>query len=229
MSESITNILSGITNSALTAQGTTAQILLDENDRLVKKEKSITDAKFGQQRIIDLNRSYSKKNAAYTRVMIFAALALGIILLLRLFGSTFIPESIFALIYILLISASILYGLYTYANVNARETTNFDRLNIPPPTITMSDAEKAKLLVKAQKSGDLMALGSGTCAGQACCAYDQAYRSNLNRCEKCESGNYIKATQSCGNCSTGNYIKATQSCETCVSPKTYNSTTMSCA
>jgi hypothetical protein len=210
MSASITNTLSGITNNALTAQGTTAQIILDENQRLIDKEKSITDAKFGQQRIIDLNRSYSKKNAAYTRVMIFAALALGIILLLRLFGSTFIPESIFALIYILLISASILYGLYTYANVNARETTNFDRLNIPPPTITMSDADKAKLLANAKKSGDLMALGSGVCAGQACCDYNQAYDSSLNKCKKCENtegktdGYYDIASNKCAKCTNQN-------------------------
>jgi hypothetical protein len=221
----VSSLLSEITSSALSAQGTTAQILLDENQRLINKEKSITDAKFGQQRIIDLNRSYSKKNAAYTRVMLFAALSLGIILLLRLFGSTFIHESIFALIYILLISATVLYGIYTYADVNARESTNFDRLNIPPPVITMSEADKKNALENAKKKGDLMALGSGTCAGQACCDYNQAYNITSNKCDtKCNddangSGYFSTKTNACAVCATGKpfFDKTTKECTACAS------------
>ena len=204
MSDTIKTILDSITNTAVTAQGTTAQILRDENNRLMKKHVAIKDAKFGQQRIIDLNRSYSKKTAAYTKVMIFAAVALGIILLLKLVGGTFIPEPIFALIYVLLISASIMYGLFTYSDVNAREPTNYDRLNIPPPAPTMSADDKAKALASAKASGDLMGLSSGVCAGQACCAYDQAYSSELNKCEKCsgaENKRYFDiAANKCATC-----------------------------
>lgn len=206
MSDTIRGILDGIQNVAVTAQGTTAQILRDENQRLIKKHDEIKDAKFGQQRIIDLNRSHSKKTAAYTKVMIFAAVALGIILLLKLVGSSFIPEPIFALIYVLLISASIMYGLFTYSDVNAREPTNYDRLNIPPPVVTISDADKAKALASAKASGDLMGLSSGVCAGQACCDYNQAYISANNKCINCENtegkkdGYYDSATQSCTKC-----------------------------
>jgi hypothetical protein len=202
----ITTLLSTITNGALTGQLTTAQILRDENQRLIDKDKSMIAAKFGQQRIIDLNRSHSKKTAAYTKVMVFAAVALGIILLLRLFGGSFIPEPIFALIYIILISASILYGLFTYADVNAREPTNYDRLNIPPPVATPSEADKAKALATAKASGDLMGLSSGVCAGQACCSYDQAYDSSLNKCKKCDggtSGYFSTTTNACALCNSG--------------------------
>ena len=212
MSEAIRTILSDIQNNVLTSQGTTAQILRDENQRLIEKHDAIKDAKFGQQRIIDLNRSHSKKTAAYTKVMVFAAVALGIIVLLRLFGGSFIPEPIFALIYIILISVSVLYGLYTYADVNAREPTNYDRLNIPPPVITMSDDDKAKALASAQKKGDLMALSSGTCAGQACCAYDQAYSSELNKCQVCPggaAGYFNTTTNACAVCGSGTTWKTT--------------------
>ena len=204
MSDAIRTILDSITNAAVTAQGTTAQILRDENTRLIAKHDAIKDAKFGQQRIIDLNRSHSKRTAAYTKVMIFAAVALGIILLLKLVGSSFIPEPIFALIYVLLISASIMYGLFTYSDVNAREPTNYDRLNIPPPVVTISDADKANALASAKASGDLMGLSSGVCAGQACCSYDQAYSSANNKCKVCDGASdkryFDTTTNACALC-----------------------------
>ena len=210
MSDQITTILNGISETALSAQGATALILLDENQQLIAKRQNITDAKFGQQRIIDLNRSHSKKTAAYTKVMIFTAVALGIILILKLVGGAFIPEPIFALIYVILISASILYGVFTYSDVNAREATNYDRLNIPPPVDTMSAADKAKALATAKASGDLMGLSSGVCAGQACCSYDQAYDSSLNKCKKCENtagkadGYYDIVSKQCTKCANQN-------------------------
>ena len=205
MSESIRTILDGITNNAVTSQGTTAQILRDENQRLIEKHDAIKDAKFGQQRIIDLNRSHSKKTAAYTKVMVFAAIALGIILLLKLFASKIIPEPIFALIYVLLISASIMYGFFTYSDVNAREPTNYDRLNIPPPVAPLSDVAKTKALESAKASGDLMGLSSGVCAGQACCSLDQAYNSTINKCEKCpgadnKTGYFDITANKCARC-----------------------------
>lgn len=215
MSE-IKDLLNGISDNALSAQGTTARILLDENQRLINKRDEIERAKFGQERIIDLNRSHSKKTAAYTKAMTFAAVALGIILILRLFGGSFIPDAVFALIYIILISVSVLYGLYTYSDVNSREPTNFDRYYITPPVITVSDADKAKALASAKKTGNLLGLGSSVCAGQACCDYNQAYSSASNKCELCTGG------------VAGYFDKATNKCATCASGKKYDSATKAC-
>ena len=218
-------LLNTITDSATSAQGTTARILLDENQRLINKRDEIERAKFGQERIIDLNRSHSKKTAAYTKAMTFAAMALGIILILRLFGGSFISDAVFALIYIILISVSILYGLYTYSDVNSREPTNFDRYYISPPVITMSVDDKDNAIARAKKTGDLMALSSGTCAGQACCDYNQAYSSANNKCDtKCNdtqtgSGYFSTKTNACDVCASNKpfFDKTTKECKACAS------------
>ena len=219
-------LLNTITDSTTSAQGTTARILLDENQRLINKRDEIERAKFGQERIIDLNRSHSKKTAAYTKAMTFAAMALGIILILRLFGGSFISDAVFALIYIILISVSILYGLYTYSDVNSREPTNFDRYYISPPVITMSVDDKNAAITRATNTGDLMALSSGTCAGQACCDYNQAYSSANNKCDtKCldtsiGSGYFSTKTNACAVCATTGkpfFDTTTKECKACAS------------
>ena len=217
-----------------TANTSIQQILKTENARLLTKQKTIINAQFGQNRIIDLNRDEMKRTLAYTKVGILTALSLGIILLLHLLGDT-IPDTVMTLIYVMLLSACLLYGIFVYTDVNGREATNYDRYNIPAPVINPSDEEKAKLAATAAKSGDLLAANdSAVCSGQGCCDYNQAYNSSSNRCIACTgtTPNYYKATQSCGSAcpsTTPKYNATTQSCEACPSTTSkYNATTQSC-
>lgn len=230
----ITQKLRGLTDELQASQTTAGQIITGERNRLIEKQKTIIDARFGQNRIVDLNRDQMKRNAAYTKVGIFAVIALGIVLLLRVFGG-FIPEAILGLIYILLISMSVFYGLIVYVDVNGRESTNYDRYNIPPPVIDISEEEKAKRQAAAKKAGNLLAANSDSkvCSGQSCCNYDQAYDSSplINKCVKCGDSKpyFIKASNGCDACAAGtNYIKSTQSCAACPSTKPYNLGTMEC-
>ena len=217
-----------------TANTSIQQILKTENARLLTKQQTIINAQFGQNRIIDLNRDEMKRTLAYTKVGILTALSLGIILLLHLLGDT-IPDTVMTLIYVMLLSACLLYGIFVYTDVNGREATNYDRYNIPAPVINPSDEEKAKLADTAAKSGDLLAANdSAVCSGQGCCDINQAYNSSSNKCIECTgtTPNYYAATQSCGTACTGtdNYYKATQSCGpacTGATPK-YNTTTKTC-
>jgi hypothetical protein len=234
-SDPIIKELTQINDDLSASTNTTYQILKSENARLVDRQNAIIDAQFGQNRIIDLNRSQMKRTAAYTRVGILTVISLGIVLLLRLFG-TFIPEAILGLIYVVLISICVLYGIYVYADVRGRESTNYDRYNIPPPVVNLSGADKAKQLAGAQKVGDLLAINAdaSVCSGQACCDYNKLYESSSNTCSgSCPTGEYfVKAQNKCATCvATANsgYIKATRSCETCsgITPA-YDSTSMSC-
>jgi hypothetical protein len=103
--QKLNGLSDGLTDSGTTAAG----ILIGERNRLLDKRKTVIDAKFGQNRIIDLNRNQMKRNAAYTKVGTLTVVCLGIVLLFRLFGS-FIPEAILGLIYVLLVSICVFYG-----------------------------------------------------------------------------------------------------------------------
>jgi hypothetical protein len=229
----ITQKLKGLTEDLNKSGTTTGQILTSEGNRLLEKQRTIIDAKFGQNRIIDLNRNQMKRNAAYTKVGIFAVIALGIVLLLRLFGS-FIPEAILGLIYILLISMAVFYGLMVYVDVSGRESTNYDRYDIPPPFKDISETGKKNAQNAAIKAGNLLAANdTKVCTGQSCCNYDQAYDNSqlVNKCVKCgiDTPYFVKASNGCAACPDGTkYIRDTQSCDTCPTGKIYDEPNMKC-
>ena len=231
--DTIVKQLDTISTAIGTSTNTITKLMNSEADRLKLRQSEILDAKFGQNRIIDLNRDQMKRNAAYTKVGVLTVVCLGIVLLFRLFGS-FIPEAILGLIYVLLVSICVFYGLMVYTDVNGRESTNFDRYNIPPPVIDKSEDEKNKQELAAKNSGDLLAATDAKlCSGQGCCDYSQAYDSGLNKCVKCTNDtNYIEADKKCGLC-TGdapNYNSATKACAAaCLTPKVWTPATNTCA
>jgi hypothetical protein len=229
--DTIVKELDNITSSVANSSTTTAKLINSEVNRLKERQSEIIDAKFGQNRIIDLNRDQMKRNMAYMKVGILTIVCLGIVLLFRLFGS-FIPEAILGLIYVILVSVCVFYGLLVYTDVNGRESTNFDRYNIPPPVIDMSDDAKSKQLAAAAKAGNLLAANdTKLCSGQTCCDYGTAYDSEKNKCLRCANINefYIGANKKCGVCETGQfYMRETQSCSACPGGKTYNPIDMKC-
>jgi len=109
-----------------------------------------------------------------------------------------------------------------YTDVNGRESTNFDRYNIPPPVIDISEDEKKKQKLAATKSGDLLAANdTKICSGQGCCDYNKAYDSTTNTC-----------STTCPNSTTGRgyYNTTTKVCDTCsAATPNYNSSTKACA
>ena len=229
--DTIVKELDDISNAITSSESTTAKLINSEVHRLKSRQAEILDAKFGQNRVIDLNRSRMKQITAYTKVGIVTVISLGIILIFRLFGDK-IPEAISSVVYVLLISACVFYGLIVYTDVNGREPTNFDRYNIPAPTTDLSEDAKNKKIAAAIKSGNLLAANADNkiCSGQGCCDYDQAYSSSLNKCENCPANQYyIESKKQCGACSgTDKYLRITKSCGTCESGKNYITADQSC-
>ena len=239
-SDAIVMELNTIKNNVTNNANITSSIIVSEVDRLKERQGEILDAKFGQNRIIDLNRDEMKRNMAYTKVGVLTVVCLGIVLLFRLFGS-FIPEAILGIIYVLLVSICVFYGLVVYTDVNGRESTNFDRYNIPPPVISLSDDENKKQLAAATEAGNLLAANDAKlCSGQGCCDYTQAYDSGSNKCTTCENstagrGYYDTATKACGHClgtiskgdcttPTGTQYYDGTAMATCLSPKVLSAT-----
>ena len=213
MSNGISTALDSIAKQLVENTNITGQILKEENLRLITKQNDIANARFGQRRIVDLNRSQMKRTAAYTKVGVLTVVSLGVIFILKMFGNFIpIPEAIVGIIYVLLISLCVLYGLYVYSDVNGRESTNFDRYVIPSPVVTVSEAEKAKLQTNAVATGNLIAANAGNqlCSGQACCDLYSAYSSSTNKCNACAlngtvsgSGYYDNTANACATCTSG--------------------------
>jgi hypothetical protein len=217
----IQTALSDIQTTLNNADNTTRRILQAEHQRLIDKQTAISEARFGQNRVIDLNRDQMRRTTAYTKVGVVTVISLGIVLVFRLLGDV-IPESIMTLIYVMLLSVCLFYGIYVYTDVNGREKTNYNRYDIPAPVINLSDEEKATQLAAAVKTGDLLVAnslsGNTVCSGQGCCSYEQAYIGSSNKCEKCSSLNkpyFVKASNSCDTCVSSQYYNMkTQECET---------------
>ena len=114
-------------NTLLLKQGTVNNILTNENKRLLDKKKNVDSARIGQQRLLQINDSYRKRQAAYIKVIIVIIVALLLILVLRFLSTnlTFIPEVIYYLLFIILISGTIIYVIVLVYQINNRDPLNF--------------------------------------------------------------------------------------------------------
>jgi hypothetical protein len=171
-----------------------------------------------QRRVIELNDSYSKKMSAYTRLVLAIVFALAIAVLLNMLKSKFaiIPGAVITIAYIILFSASIFYAMYVLADIDSREKTDFDKLDLGPPDGVSKSIQKIK---PYDSSLDLL---PGFCIGKDCCTSGMAWDNDENKClTSCpEAGYYIDDTsQECTKCAAGTYVGAStptaSSCTNC--------------
>ena len=174
----------GSVTDILSRQSDMQGIIDSENGRLQQKQASIDQAKQGQNRLISLNQSYSKKFSQYTLIMIVGVIALilflGIILAKQNFP--FIPEFFFNILTIVVIASAIIISIIIYGGILSRDNMNYDELALPPPKITTPD-QVAAAVAANQAAGNL--LGSiylGSCIGQQCCADGTYWDSSSNTC-----------------------------------------------
>ena len=165
-------------------------ILDSENNRLKNKKQNIDSAHIGQQRLLQINDSYRKKQAAYIKVIIVIIVALLLILVLRFLSTnlTFIPEVIYYLLFIILISGTIIYVILLVYNINNRDPLNFDQLNLDRPKIaptlvpvvsSPTTPASTATVTEVQKCAD--ANGHTQCIGKACCP--DTWNASLKYCE----------------------------------------------
>ena len=157
----------------LLKQGTINNILNTENQRLQDKKQNIDSARIGQQRLLQINDSYRKRQAAYIKVIIVIVVALLLILVLQFLSTnlTFIPEVIYYLLFIILISGTIIYVILLVYNINNRDPLNFDQLNLGRPKI-------GPTLVPICTD----VLGKTECVGSSCCQTGTIWDTNTYSC-----------------------------------------------
>jgi hypothetical protein len=168
-----------------------------EKDRLIAKKQDIVDASTGQKRVIQLNESYRKRTAAYTKAVVAIVVALAIVVILKVVqGYIPIPEVVLTLVYILLLSLSLLYAASVAFEVVNRDKTNYDRLDVPPPVIpTEYDKERDKNT--AVGAGNLLGTLPGMCIGKECCPVGTDYNTNDSKCCPAGTPTWDSTTNKC--------------------------------
>ena len=203
----------------------TADTNLENEANLIQTQIDNVNATItSQKRVISLNDSYSKKMSAYTRLVLAIVFALAIAVLLNILKSKFaiIPSAVITIAYIILFSSSIFYAMYVVADIDSREKTDFDKLDLAPPAGVSKNMQK--ISQNASESG-YMDLLPGFCIGKDCCTSGMAWDNDENKClTSCPiAGYYIDSTsQACTKCAAGNYAaenNATNTCTQCEAGK----------
>jgi hypothetical protein len=185
--------------TTLSADDVFNAIFIDEKARLDAKANEIANASTGQKRVIQLNESYRKRTAAYTKAVVAIVVALSIVVILKVVQEyNTNPEVVLTLVYILLLSLSILYAASVAFEVVNRDKTNYDRLDVPPPIIP-TDYDNERDQNKAAGIGDLLGTLPGMCIGAKCCDLTASvYNSENAKCCPFSTPFVVD-----GKCSTG--------------------------
>ena len=186
------NTRDGKVSAVLTKQKQVNNILQSEINRLTQKKTQLDNAQKGQMRVLMMNESYRKRQAEYIKLIIAVVFVFALVIIMRYMRAYFnvLPDTVYTLLHILLFASVIIYSFVTYINVNSRETTNFDRLDMPAPNIEHTK-DTAKRNKAAIAGGNLLGVSnSNLCKGAACCTVGVTkWHSEEQKCvDKCETG-----------------------------------------
>lgn len=176
--------LQGVQTNALAKQDDMIDIIDKEQKRLQDKQDSIDQAVENQKRIIYFNDNSRKIYSAYLNILITIAVVLGAIFIVRILYlnfAGFVPEFIFTITMIIVVSIGLMIVYKLYIGIRSRDNYNFDELNLTaphfaPPSSTSSPA----------------GFGFGSfvgCVGSQCCTPATAdtpgtkWNSSIGRCQ----------------------------------------------
>jgi hypothetical protein len=153
----------------ITKQNQVGTIINSETDYLMTQNRSVDDKIAGQQRIIDMNTNSRKRYSVYIRIMVVVICTLAVGIVLKVIKQIFpiIPNFIIGICYALIFGACLYYIIIQLMGLNARDQFDYDKLNLPPPTI-LSPTEQAKLQAQNSQQGSLLSVNLG-CYQAACC------------------------------------------------------------
>ena len=121
-----------------------------------------------QQRLINMNRSYSKRYEHFNKITYSIILAtliiIGLIYEQKLLG--FIPEWIHTLLYVIIIAICGIYIMFTLVDVYSRQDMDFDKIKQKAPIgANGNDGESGD---NNKNENDIT---PNTCEGASCCDY----------------------------------------------------------
>lgn len=174
LGEATTSLTSALDeqNNVLTQQENVKRILDREKARLDYKQESIDTIVAGQKRLAELNRSYTEKYRAYNRIMFYVFVFI-ILFVIVIFLSYYVPEGVTTILYVVLISAFMIYLFWAYYDIWRRDNLNFDKLGSQSGLLLTNGQASSSSKRYNSITGDMqnVALGSlGYCVGKDCCS-----------------------------------------------------------
>jgi uncharacterized membrane protein YgcG len=192
------------TNALLLQQNSVNNILNTENERLESKKANIDNAITGQKRLMQLNDTYRKRYSAYINLVLIIVLALIIIIVLIFINKVFpfIPEFVYTLLYIIILSGTAIYCWIVITDIQKRDKFDYDKHTRPAPT---TPDELKKNAEAAAKAGNLLASVDAAlgCKSEACCATGTTYDASLNKCIIPGSGSSGSGSSGSGSSGSG--------------------------
>lgn len=162
---------SSTTANILTQQQQMKNILNNEQSRLLQKKQSIEGAITTQQRMIELNESYQKRYAYYTKVVITITIVLIVILGISFLSKLFpvIPTFIISTLYVIVIAVAVIYIIYYLRDIHRRSNMNFDEIRIDNNPLSLSN-QGASVATSPTTSLYDLASKYAVCIGPECCS-----------------------------------------------------------
>ena len=153
--------LSGVQVNALTKQTSIMDMVNSENQRLANKKNTIDQAVENQKRIIYFNDNSRKVSSAWLGIIITITIALGALFLVRvIYFHDYLPDMLFNILIIAIISTTILVVFNYYKGIRARDNYNFDELRFKKPKMADPNETSAPSSSIAPPT---------TCIGADCC------------------------------------------------------------
>lgn len=182
-------------------------IVQTEQERLLAKKQEIDSRLNSQNRLIELNDSYRKKQEAYLYIIFVIIISL-ILIIICLKLRQILPYPMIAEVFIVLIVFfTCIYLINKLWQIFARDKMNYDNIVFSPP----DDAGK----VRMKDTTSSVSQGGADCRGNACCVGNTIWNPHSFQCDvKCPrpsdpSANTVNFNGTCivpGNCPSGNIV-----------------------
>jgi hypothetical protein len=171
-------------SDVLAKQQEVAEMLNNEQDRLLQKQQNIDNALIGKHRAIALNDAYRLRQEQYTRIKIVIVIVLAICIFISLLARRFqiIPSMVVILLNIIIVLVGGIYCLFIYSSMTSRSKMNFNELDITgPPVLTTADIKANQ--AAAAKTGDLLgSINISGCIGSDCCSDKTKWDASIFKC-----------------------------------------------
>ena len=179
---SVTTSLSQLQDTkqnAMSKQNDVKNMVDSEAKRLADKKEMIDKAMETQKRIIYFNDNSRKRYSAYLNIVVTFAILLFAIFILRVLQVqfTFLPEALFIVLYIVVISIGFIRIYVIYAEIRKHNLYNFDELNFNPPPAPTTGAPG-----RTDASGNPFDFNLMGCVGEKCCDDSTTWNQSLGKC-----------------------------------------------
>jgi len=170
----------------LTQQENVTFTLNSELNRLNTKAPIVDQLLLQQERVSDLQTSYTKKSNMYISIVRYIVAVLALLVIIGIAGSYndgWIPAPVITFIMVCIIAPSIIYIGILISRYNNRDSLDFDKLNqlnMMSPLI----ANASGVLVAPSLTSGLMAEFAGSCVGAHCCGDNTTFDTASGGCVK---------------------------------------------